>query len=90
MEVETTNDKQVEAWKAEFESLKNQMGESIAYRERDYEFVLLVGFMAAKRSMPPIDLPSGHGMTISYREGISDAIDAITAAGYSYKVNTQA
>lgn len=70
----------IEVWRAEFLSLDLQHGDEII------DGYIWDGFLEAKRAQPVVELPSGIGMTISYREGLSDAKDALTAAGIQFKV----
>ncbi len=88
-----TNDKQVEGWKKEFESLcefnlnpaEPEYGDKGVYAQ-PWGNDMLKGFLMAKRSLPPIELPyPDHGDGFRYWAE-SEVDDAITAAGYSYKV----
>ena len=89
-------DKQVEVWRKEFESGKSESATQRDYREPDLYWNDPVqhqweGFCIAKRSMQPIELPKPY---IDYDEDDNackywtkkQINDAITAAGYSYRV----
>jgi len=75
-----TNDKQVEAWRKEFLSLDLQHGDEII------DGYLWDGFVAAKRSMPPIELPYPEPSSQRFCYPDSWVHTAITAAGYSYRL----
>ena len=82
-------DKQVEAWMKEFWDIVEKSPDSI--KNSEYNQIRLEGFLMAKRSMQPIELPKPY---IDYDEDDNackywtkkQINDAITAAGYSYKV----
>ena len=89
-----TNDNQLEVWRAEFcESQRTRMDTSFfdgRFLDGRVE-ILFLGFCIAKRSMQPIELPKPY---IDYDEDDNackywtkkQINDAITAAGYSYRV----
>ncbi len=85
--------RQVEAWRIEFEK---KMAETYSHRSLEKEnghytdrevFYWFLGFCLAKRHQPVIELPEENPMIFQvtgYEK--YDLHDAITAAGYSYKV----
>ena len=76
-----TNDKQVEVWRKEFLSLDLQHGDEII------DGYLWDGFVAAKRSLPPIELQKKCESLVLQSTFNADEVEhAITAAGYSYEV----
>lgn len=84
-----TNDKQIEVWRAEFWGLVEKSPDSI--RNSEYNMIRLEGYLMSKRSLPPIELP--HENFLAGSHGQVDAIyfcnqikEAITSAGYSYRV----
>lgn len=96
-----TNDKQIEAWQAEFESLYVDHGMTAAIFHKKpsglgyldfHTDCLWTGFLIAKRSMPVIELQKPIVLTLlALGDTVplltkDDVIDAITAAGYSYRV----
>ena len=89
-----TNDKQVEVWRKQFQSLFDDKifarGVSGGYIN-DHRNSMWQGFCLAKRSMQPIELPPYEKPELTARDagynlGISDSKLAINAAGYSYRV----
>ena len=84
-----SEDKQVEAWRAEFESLNGAQAKfpngEYCYPVDQYRWQ---GFLMAKRSMKPIELPKKCESLVFQSTFNADDIElAITAAGYSYRVN---
>ena len=85
-----TNDKQVEVWRKQFQSLFDDKifarGVSGGYIN-DHRNSMWHGFCLAKRSMQPIELPEWFcdGIGEPAYE-VDDMHEAITAAGYSYRV----
>lgn len=95
-----TNDKRIEAWQAEFESLYIDHGMTAAIFHKKtsglgyldfHTDCLWTGFLMSRRSMQPIELPKEDFLVV--QGGQVDAIyfcnqikEAITASGYSYRV----
>lgn len=82
-----TNDKQEEVWRKEFLSCAHT-ADCLAMTAED---ILWQGFLMAKQSMRPIELPADEKPELTARDagynlGLSDSKLAITAAGYSYEV----
>ena len=89
-----TNDKQLEIWRAEFcEHYRTKRCTSFHDGRflDDRTEILYHGWLAAKRSMQPIELPDSDDYFDKFETNIygyeSAVEDAITAAGYSYRVN---
>ena len=87
-----SNDKQAEAWRDEF---AKAIGHNYTVRS-DGRYVdvqidnVWQGFLMAKRSMQPIELPDSDDYFDKFETNIygyeSAVHEAITAAGYSYRV----
>lgn len=90
-----SDDKQVEAWKKEFESLcefnltpaEPEYGDKGVYAQ-PWGNDTLKGFLMAKRSMKPIELPrtNWNPVLMGHFYSHGEVVKAITAAGYSYRV----
>lgn len=79
-----SNDKQVEAWIYEFWDIVEKSPDSI--KNSEYNQIRLEGFLMAKRSMQPIELPDSDDYFDKFETNIygyeSAVHEAITAAGY--------
>lgn len=101
-EIKMTNDKQIEVWQSEFESIYADHGMTFAIFNKKpgglgyldfHTDCLWTGFLIAKRSMQPIELPSYDTHCFDevdlkdlWSHSRESIINAITAAGYSYRV----
>ena len=84
-----TNDKQVEVWRKQFQSLFDDKifarGVSGGYIN-DHRNSMWQGFCLAKRSMQPIELPKKcESLVFQSTFNAYDVALAITEAGYSYR-----
>lgn len=86
----TNDQQQIEAWISDFWELVESSPDSI--KNSEYNQIRLEGFLIAKRSMQPIELPTpedmydpgGTWLGRFWADGYVH--NSITAAGYSYRV----